>query len=188
MPIGVIRVVVTVTGGIPRTAINVWHASVADTTSANAQPVVDAIRDFYTTAASALPATVTATIGTAVTAITATPPLILSPTPRAVNGTGSGGAGAAQLAAVVSWKTPFAGRSFRGRTYMGPLAVGAVTAGVMTVSVNTALQNAANAYVAASNSSVDWDAVIWSEKLQTNSPVSSGVTNNRVETQRRRNR
>jgi hypothetical protein len=188
MPIGTIRVIASITGGIPRPAINVWHSSVADTTSANAQGFVDALRDFYTTAASLFPSTVTITVGTAVTAISTTPPLILAPTPRVIAGTGTGGASAAQLAEVVSWRTPFAGKSFRGRTYLGPIAVSAITGGILNTPVTTAVQNAANALVAASNSSVDWDMVVWSTKLNTQSTISSGVANNKLETQRRRNR
>lgn len=188
MPAGIIRVVSTVTGGIPRTAINVWHAFVTDTTAAIVQKVVDAQRDFYTTAASLFPTSVTITIGTSVQLITATPPLILGPTPRVVAGTGTGGASAAQLAEVVSWRTAFAGRSFRGRTYLGPIAVSALTGGILSTPVTTACQNAANAYVAASTADPDWIASVWSEKLQTGSDITSAVANSKVETQRRRNR
>jgi len=185
---GIIRVVVGVNGGIPRPAINVWHANVADAEGGDSQTVVDAIRDFYTTAASIFPTSVTMTIGQAVTLITSVPPIIIGITPRVVAGTGTGGASAAQLAEVVSWRTPFAGRSFRGRTYLGPIAVSALTGGILSTPVVTACQNAANAYVAASNSAAAWDAKVWSEKLQSSSQITSAVANSKVETQRRRNR
>lgn len=185
---GVLRIQATISGGIPRTAYNLWHADVGDPAGSDPQTVVDALRDFYTSAATLFPSTVTIQIGTSVTQIDATPPVILGPTIRTVAGTGTGGASAAQLAEVVSWRTPFAGKSFRGRTYLGPIAVSALTGGILSTPVTTAVQNAANALIAASNAAANWSLVVRSTKLNVSTVVTSGVANSKVETQRRRNR
>jgi len=188
MPAGVIRVITGIGGSIPRPGANVWHASVADTTNANAQLVVDAIRDFYTTIAALYSNAVTLTIGTSVLVIDSTPPLILNPTPRIVVGSSIGASLPAQLAGVVSWRTPFAGRSFRGRNYFGPISSSALTANQITNAINTSMGSAAAALIAASGASANWSFVVWSEKLQVATEVGSGVANTKVETQRRRNR
>lgn len=185
---GVIKIVVAITGGIPRTAYNVWHVATPTTTLAEVQAAVDAIRDFYTTASTVFPTTTSVTIGTSAIEITAIPQVIWGVTPRIVAGGGGSPAQPAQLANVVSWRTAFAGRSFRGRTYLGPLGAGAITGNVITTAVNTAVQNAANALIAASNASSLWQLVVWSHKLNSDEDIIQGIANTKVETQRRRNR
>lgn len=183
-----IKIVAAVTGGIPRTAYNVWHVLCTTPTLAEIQAAVDAIRDFYATASTVFPTTCSITIGTSVIEISALPPVIWGPTPRVVAGGGGSPAQPAQLANVVSWRTAFAGRSYRGRTYLGPLGAGAVTGNVMTTAVNTATQNAANALIAASVAASNWELIVYSHKLLGGAPVISGVSNTKIETQRRRNR
>jgi hypothetical protein len=188
MPGGTLKIVATVAGGIPHTAYNIWHVDVVDDTGAEVQAAIDAIRDFYTTSSATFPTVTNITIGTSVINISTTPPRILGPTPRVVAGTGGGTAQPAQLANVVSWRTAFAGRSFRGRTYLGPLGAGAITGNIMTAAVSTATQNAANALIAASNAAGAWNLQVYSVKLNTATPIISGVVNTKVETQRRRNK
>jgi len=185
---GVMRITATISGGIPRTAYNIWHVLCNGPSLSEVQGAVDAIRDFYTTAQSLFPNTCQIVIGTSVVEITAVPQVIWGPTPRTVAGGGGTAAQPAQLANVVSWRTAYAGRSFRGRTYLGPLGSSALTNNVISTGVNTAVTNATNALVAASVAASGWDLVVWSEKLQSSNPVISGVTNSKVETQRRRNR
>lgn len=79
-----------------------------------------------------------------------------------------------QVAAVVSVKTAYAGRSYRGRNYIPALHEGCWTAGLLTSATGNAIQTYYDDLVAAlgaSGSNADYQWVVWSEKLQQGNPV-----------------
>jgi hypothetical protein len=110
--------------------------------------------------------------------------------------TGSGSVQATQVAALISWQTARAGRSYRGRTYLGPVP-GTFAAGSTLITAGT---NAYNAFIAAmmgaygpAGSDADFELAIISRvqagtELTTPiaTPVVSGVVRNVLATQRRR--
>lgn len=80
-----------------------------------------------------------------------------------------------QVAAVVSTKTAYAGRSYRGRNYIPALPETAYAAGLLDSTVGNALQTYYDDLVAgigASGSNADYMWVVWSEKLQ----AANGIT------------
>ena len=178
-----------------RDAVNVWHFTTPANSGAQVQAAVDAVRDFYTAVAAFYLNAATISIGVDARDIGTTPPTILSPTVRTVVGTASGSLTAQQLAQVVSWRTAFAGRSARGRTYLGPAATAALSGNAWSTSVTTAAQNAANALIAASIASADFQLIVHSRPRPLDTPpypgaeydVLSAIVNTRCETQRRRN-
>lgn len=75
-----------------------------------------------------------------------------------------------QVAAVVSTKTLYAGRSYRGRNYIPALSEGSWTGGLLTSADGNAIQTYYDDLVAAlgnSGANADYMWVVWSEKLQT---------------------
>lgn len=80
-----------------------------------------------------------------------------------------------QVAAVVSVKTAYAGRSYRGRNYLPALPETCWVAGLLESTTGNALQTYYDDLVAAigaSGSNADYMWVVWSEKLQ----QANGVT------------
>ncbi len=74
-----------------------------------------------------------------------------------------------QVAAVVSTKTLFAGRSYRGRHYLPGLTETEFTAGLLESTAGNAIQTYYDDLVAAlgnSGSNADYMWVVWSSKLQ----------------------
>jgi hypothetical protein len=74
-----------------------------------------------------------------------------------------------QVAAVVSTKTLYAGRSYRGRNYIPALTIADWSAGLLASATGNALQTYYDDLVAAignSGSNADYKWVVWSDKLQ----------------------
>lgn len=179
---GVLRIPCQFTAAGRRPSYNIWHCFTTDSTTADAQLAVDALDAFYTSCAALYNSTTTIVIGTQVVEITANPPVIKAITPGSVTGTGGTAQAPYQLANVVSLRTPVAGRSYRGRVYLGPISDTALNGAIISGALVTSIQNAANTLVATGR------PVVWSEKLQNYTVVTSAIVNGAVETQRRRAR
>lgn len=121
------------------------------------------------------------------------PPVIYNAgTPITINGSGPATQAAPQLAAVVSWATGLAGRSYRGRTYIGPLGSNAVQGdGHLNADFVTALQSAGADLIvdiqSIANTSEPPDLVVWSRTKSVATDILTCRVDNRVDTQRRRN-
>jgi len=79
-----------------------------------------------------------------------------------------------QIAAVVSTKTLYAGRSYRGRNYIPALPEAAWTQGLLESGNGNAIQTYYDDLVAAignSGSNADYMWVVWSEKLQASNGI-----------------
>jgi len=79
-----------------------------------------------------------------------------------------------QVAAVVSIKTAYAGRSYRGRNYLPAIPETSWTAGLLASTPGNAIQTYYDDLVAAlgaSGSNADYQWVVWSEKLQQGNAV-----------------
>lgn len=93
-----------------------------------------------------------------------------------------------QLAAVLSWRTALAGKSFRGRTFLGPLNSAALSgtslAGAFTAAANTA----AAALIAnvRTQTSASWGLVVHSDERSEDTQISLGNMDSRVDTIRSR--
>lgn len=179
---GILRVPVLVQSSGRRPSYNIWHMNSPSSTLADAQAAVDALRDFYTTAATLYQNTTTITIGNNVVEITAVPQTIWPVVNRTVVGTTAGSAAPYQLANVLSLRTAFAGKSRRGRAYLGPIADASITGSVLNAPVMTAIGNAATTLIATGL------VRVWSEKLLLATAVTGYLSNNTLETQRRRAR
>lgn len=86
-----------------------------------------------------------------------------------LTGTAAGEEPPHQVAAVVSTKTHFAGRSYRGRNYIPALPETAWVAGLLDSTTGNALQTYYDDLVAAlglGGSNADYQWVVWSQKLQ----------------------
>lgn len=75
-------------------------------------------------------------------------PQYVAATPQTVAGGSGGVVQALQLACCVSWRTPFAGRSYRGRTFLGPLAANSVNMPLLATSFVSAVNSAAATLIA----------------------------------------
>lgn len=107
-------------------------------------------------------------------------------TTYAAPGTGANTPLPYQVAAVVSWRTGVAGKSFRGRSYIaGWNEAGNSATGRIDAAVVTDLKDAAENLVAALQA-VDTPLVIYSRKLDVATPVTSVQVDNRWDIQRRR--
>jgi len=93
-----------------------------------------------------------------------------------------------QLAAVISWRTAFAGRSFRGRTFLGPLNGAAVTSAALTPAFVTAANPAAATLLTniKTVTAASWGLVVHSDKLNEDTPIITGTMDTRVDTMRSR--
>lgn len=95
-----------------------------------------------------------------------------------VVGTGGSNAIAHQVAAVVTHKTQYAGRSYRGRHYLPALDQIQWTDGLLDVTTRNAIQTYYDDIVAAvgaggANTDLSW--VVWSQKLLTYTPVNGTI-------------
>lgn len=79
-------------------------------------------------------------------------PKYVPATAQTATDTGTGAIQPLQLAAVCSWRTALAGRSYRGRTFLGPLKATAVVAGTLSGTLVAAINTAATAYAARASS------------------------------------
>ena len=93
-----------------------------------------------------------------------------------------------QLAVVISWKTPFSGRSFRGRTYIGPVCSELVTTdGTILEAGRVGLDNEAEALVSAlSGLTPSMPLSVWSRKLNGFELITHHSVGPYFDTQRRR--
>ena len=181
--------------GTGQRGLNIWHANVESTNAAAAADLVADLDTFYTALGGYFGTSTVTTIGVSCTTVE-DPPLIVPVTPQTAAGTVvTTTATPAQLAQVISWRTALAGRSYRGRTYIGPVVLGALSGSTFSTTVVTAAQAAADALVANSNGSTDYQLVVLSRfsggverPNPIGTPITSALVGNRVETQRRRNR
>jgi hypothetical protein len=181
--------------GVGQRGTNIWHCDVLSNNAAAATAFITALKNFYTSCGPLFGTSTATTIGTQVVTVE-DPPVIVPATPQVANGTVSSTiATPAQLAAVASWRTALAGRSFRGRTYLGPLVQGALNGQSLSSTANNAIGTASLNLITASDASTDFRLVVlsrWHNGVKRPVPigtrVTSAQTNTRVETQRRRNR
>jgi len=93
-----------------------------------------------------------------------------------------------QLAAVMSWRTALAGKSFRGRTFLGPLNIAALSSGTLaaafTGTANTASTTLISAVKGVTNPA--WGLVVHSDHMSEDTPITNGVMDARVDTMRSR--
>ncbi len=93
----------------------------------------------------------------------------------------------AQLAAVVSWRTAFAGPSFRGRTFLGPLGNTAITAGSLNSAFLTAVNPAAAAVITNMPAHANGGGLcVRSGVRQVDTLVTAANVNSKVDTLRKR--
>lgn len=175
--------------------VNVFHIRTLalPTTTAEVQAVVDVFKTFYDNLASVRQGNATMTIGTRVVADDAsntTPPQIWGTVPRtSVIGTSSG-AVPAQLAAVISWRTPLAGRSYRGRTFLGLLGGaaqnGAVLQGSAVTTINSSAATLISGLAALSVAGGGCSLAVYSKKANVCTDIISGTTDATYDTMRSR--
>ena len=185
---GIYRVTSQATGNVGTGPfVNVMHIQPASDALADVQAAVDVIRDFYTTIRVIYDVGTFWTIGSRVLRVDVNPDEITPVTPRGVQGSGTGGSAAPQLAQVVSWRTPLAGRSFRGRTYLGPLAQGAIANSQLASAASTAVIAGITPLVTASIIGVysQWDHKV-KRPVPLFTKITQGATSANLETQRRR--
>ena len=166
--------------------VNVMHWNIpnsAPVTEING--ILTAMQTFYNAVKAGITAG-TIHIGLNVVTVDQTPNINLTTTPLTVATTG-GAVASASASAIISWKTPFVGRSFRGRTYLGPLATTAGTAqdghNVLGSYVTT-VQTAAATLLAFTTNGVAF--VVWSKAHNTKTTITSAVVRANIGTQRRR--
>lgn len=83
-----------------------------------------------------------------------------------------------QVAAVVSVKTAYAGRSYRGRNYLPAISEASWSQGLLSSATGNALQTYYDDLVAAlgaNGSNADYQWVVWSEKLQQGNAVTDTI-------------
>lgn len=188
-------------------AVNVWHVapSAAGWTGADTTVVANEwigyIKTFYDSCAAAglwggqtIGATVIEYEHNEV-------PKYVPATAQTATDTGTGAIQPLQLAAVVSWRTALAGRSFRGRTYLGPLKATAMSTGTLAGTFVNAVNTAAGVLIAhtsgtfklhvVSKSGLHWhktgDHTYSSTSYTgTSTPITSGSTTASIRTMRSR--
>lgn len=92
-------------------------------------------------------------------------------------------------AAIVSWRTGYAGRSYRGRSYLPAFCEGAQTQGYLVAGTVTALTGYLDTFLAlygVGGTDTNWQLGIWSDKLAVFTPVTSYLLRSTMGTQRRR--
>lgn len=121
IPLDAVRIEVAYSGSVPN-ALNVWHgltdAAHGLPTVANAQVLVDRLRDFYTGILDQIATGVTITVGSKVIAIGADPEQFVAVTPRVLAGTRAGEILPLQTCLTVKLRTPNATRRGRGRIFL----------------------------------------------------------------------
>jgi hypothetical protein len=93
-----------------------------------------------------------------------------------------------QLAAVVSWRTAFAGKSYRGRTFLGPFNNTVLSANNLHPTFVTNMSTAATNLIANIKlvTNPAWGLVVHSDKLSEDTPVTTAAIDSRVDTLRSR--
>lgn len=94
-----------------------------------------------------------------------------------------------QVALVTTIKTAYAGRSYRGRNYLPAMAEGNSTNGLFTTGATTPVANAWTTFLGhygASGSDTNWRFVVWSDKLNVGTNVTSFVVRSNPGVIRRR--
>jgi len=187
MPI--VRVVAEVVRGAAVVGANVFHASLDgsnDTSDVNV--FISDLGDFYTALAGMYTGDSTINVGGVVATVGEDPNYFVPATTVSVDCNGSNTAQPNNSAAIVTWRTGLAGRSYRGRTYLGPFANGTTDGnGTNLPSANQdAIQAAADDLVTASATSAQYSLVVWSEKLQSGTVVTAGQCRDYLASQRGR--
>lgn len=166
-------------------AVNVWHFDCggAATTSLANECIVKV--DTFLEAIKAFLAAGTYTTGSRVVTVDQTPNAVVAATALTCVSSGVGNA-PRQVAAGVSWRTAFIGRSFRGRNYIGPLASGAVASDGLNLNSTFAsdlLTAAGNLRTVTTGGA---QLCVWSERLQAANVVTGAAVPLSLRTQRRR--
>jgi hypothetical protein len=183
------RITVENTVGVSGKGVNVlWVGAMAGAlTDAQLNQCLTDIKALYTAAAPYLGGTYN--IGARVLEYLAggSAPLIRNVT--ALSQAGAGGTFLpAQCAAVVSWRTAFAGPAYRGRTFLGPLLTTAVTGPSLSAAFLTAVNAAVPTMITNLASHVGGlgGLMVRSQAKTTDSYVQSGNMNSKVDTLRSR--
>lgn len=94
-----------------------------------------------------------------------------------------------QLALCLSWRTALAGKRYRGRTFLGPLNVAVNASGAVVAGAITAVNNAAAVLVPAvkPRTTGAWGLVVHSAAVPTDTPITLGTIDTRMDTVRSRN-
>lgn len=144
IPSSAVRIEVTMANG-PVTALNVWHGQTAVSgapTVADAQVLVDRLRDFYVALQNQMAIGTNTTIGSKVIAIGQNPETYVGVTPRTASSTLAGDALPLQTTLTLKLRTPNATRRGRGHIYLWPFTEGQNSATIpvstLTAAVNTA--------------------------------------------------
>lgn len=177
-------------GGTPP-YYNIFHVELPDApTDLDAQKVTQCFEDFYTALHLIYPDTVGIYPSERVVTIEATP-RILSAAGAAIAGTATEATGP-QLAALISWRTPYAGPRYRGRTYLGPLGANVIDgdSGQIIGGLQANILDAGTDLIADIAALGDGYALgVYSAVagFQALTPITSCAAQFRVATQRRRN-
>lgn len=173
--------------------VNTWHYSAdgsaifgttpsAKTAQANA--AITQIRAFYNSLGAAGLWNAW-TVGSAVIEYqTGQPPSYVTATPL-TSTAGSGSVGVLQTAAVITWRTALAGKSYRGRSYIGPLFLSAYSMPLISTSFVTACNTAAATLIAAPGVG-DLVPAVYSPTLDITTRITSGVSSQKCRTMRSR--
>lgn len=188
-----LRIAAVASLGAGNTAVNTYHYSAdgvgvfgltAGAVVTQANNAITQLRTYYNALATA-GLLFQWTIGAVVTEHqTGQPPQYVAATP--LNSTLVGGTLAAlQVAAVISWRTALAGKSFRGRSYIGPLRSTSFTYPDLANTIPTAFMAAANALIAAP-SSADLVPAVYSPTLDQTTRITSSLCTQALRTMRSR--
>jgi hypothetical protein len=182
----VAEVTCSITGG-PTTAYNIWHFNMSDPFDV---PQITAIGSglvaYYQSLKALFASGSTITVGEKFLYLGTVPPVYVSYVPVSFASTGSS-RNAANVAAVSSWRTASAGRSYRGRTYLGPLETTALdtNTGLLAAGVVAGIKTAGEALIAA-GVTTSTNLVIYSRKLNSAATVIAAQVDTRPDSQRRR--
>jgi hypothetical protein len=133
-------------------AVNVWHVApdaggwVGADTTAIANAFIGYIKAFLDTVNAAGVWGGQVIGGTVIEYEYGVAPKYVPATAQVATDTGVGSIQPLQLAAVVSWRTALAGRSYRGRTFLGPLKADGVSGSTLSGGLVSAINTAATTY------------------------------------------
>ncbi len=182
------RILVTNTSPSPGGAANIFHVSNdVPLSDANVTSILNHLKTFYTA------------VGTYVYGAFSIGPRVLEYTPSgiaprivpvaAVGQTNvSSTPQPPQLAAVMSWRTALAGRSFRGRTFLGPLNLAALSSGALVGAFYSAANTAAATLITnvKTVTTAGYGLCVHSDHLALDTLITSGNMDPKVDTLRSR--
>jgi len=157
-----IRIVCTWSGN-GFNGVNVWNGvtSVSGPPAvADAQVLVDRLRDFYTAIASVIASGTTITVGAPVVAIGQTPNTFVGVTPRTIAMTGAGELLPLGTTLTVKLRTPDATRRGRGRIFLGNLTESNSLGGVPIATALNTINTACNGLISSPFSTLPALAVL----------------------------